>query len=55
MTGQDASAQARSDGSVRRPALRRELHFFEATSVSVGDMASVGAMTPTETDVASKK
>ena len=47
MTGQDASAQARSDGSVRRPALRRELHFFEATSVSVGVMAPTLAMSVT--------
>ena len=47
MTSRGASAQPRSNDPVRRPTLRRELHFFEATSVSVGVMAPTLAMSVT--------
>ena len=47
MTGQDISAQPRSEGPARRPALHRELRFSETTSVSVGVMAPTLAMSVT--------
>src|SRR5690348_16649320 len=47
MTSRGASAQPRSEGPARRPALHRELHFFETTSVSVGVMAPTLAMSVT--------
>ncbi len=47
MTGRGASAQPRSNGQARGPALHRELHFFETTSVSVGVMAPTLAMSVT--------
>src|ERR1051326_7088922 len=47
MTSRGASAQPRSNDPARRPALRRELRFFEATSVSVGVMAPTLAMSVT--------
>jgi amino acid transporter len=47
MTSRGASAQPRSNGPARRPALHRELHFFETTSVSVGVMAPTLAMSVT--------
>src|SRR5262245_27869712 len=47
MTSSGTSAQPRSEGPARRPALHRELHFFETTSVSVGVMAPTLAMSVT--------
>jgi len=47
MTGQDTSAELDSQGPARRPALRRELRFFETASVSVGVMAPTLAMSVT--------
>ena len=47
MTSPGTSAQPRSDGPARRPALHRELRFFETTSVSVGVMAPTLAMSVT--------
>ena len=47
MTSSDTSAQPRSEGPARRPALHRELRFFETTSVSVGVMAPTLAMSVT--------
>src|SRR5262249_29076644 len=44
MTRAGTSAQTRSEGPARRPALHRELHFFETTSVSAGVMAPTLAM-----------
>src|SRR5262249_26182837 len=44
MTSPGTSAQPRSEGPARRPALHRELHFFETTSVSAGVMAPTLAM-----------
>ena len=47
MTGQDTSTQLDSQGPARRPALHRELRFFETASVSVGVMAPTLAMSVT--------
>ena len=47
MTSSGTSAQPRSEGPARPPALHRELHFFETTSVSVGVMAPTLAMSVT--------
>jgi amino acid transporter len=47
MTSRGASAQPGPKDPAGRPTLRRELHFFEATSVSVGVMAPTLAMSVT--------
>ena len=47
MTSPGTSAQPRSGGPARRPALHRELRFVETTSVSVGVMAPTLAMSVT--------
>jgi amino acid transporter len=47
MTGHDTSAQPHQSQPARRPALRRELRFFETASVSVGVMAPTLAMSVT--------
>src|SRR5215467_3314647 len=47
MTGKGSSAQPLSEQPASRPALRRELHFLETTSVSVGVMAPTLAMSVT--------
>src|SRR6266849_394471 len=47
MSCQDSSAQPRSAGPARRPALRRELRFSQTASVSVGVMAPTLAMSVT--------
>jgi len=47
MTGQGTGAEPGPQGPARRPALRRELHFFETASVSVGVMAPTLAMSVT--------
>jgi amino acid transporter len=47
MTTRSTNAQPRSNDPARSPALHRELHFVEATSVSVGVMAPTLAMSVT--------
>src|SRR5215467_2062564 len=47
MTTSGTSTQPRSGGPARQPGLRRELRFFETTSVSVGVMAPTLAMSVT--------
>ena len=47
MTGQDSSAQPRSESPAHRPALRRELRFPETVAVSIGVMAPTLAMSVT--------
>src|SRR5215471_286236 len=47
MTTSGISTQSRSGEPARRPGLRRELRFFETTSVSVGVMAPTLAMSVT--------
>jgi len=47
MTGQGTGAEPGPQGPARRPALRRELRFFETASVSVGVMAPTLAMSVT--------
>jgi amino acid transporter len=47
MTGQGTSAEPRAEGPARRPALHRELRFFETASVSVGVMGPTLAMSVT--------
>jgi amino acid transporter len=47
MTGEGTSAERRSEGPARRPALHRELRFLETASVSVGVMAPTLAMSVT--------